>query len=286
MLVQLLKSPDGPEWNISYTYGDDGRLLAVQSESSAGQSWSRIYQYGTDGRLRRMFVSDKEGRQRVAETYSYDEAGRKSKTVHVDREAQKPGVAYFWSAEGTDASFTVRGAATVASVCDENERLREMIFRDAEGGLLGRVDFVYDEAGHLVEESQRYSEQVLPAETMRELTPEQQGQLRQLFGAREEPNGRVHRYDERGYRVETISRLGGRVLHRQAFVCNEHGDRVAQTTEPGEITDEKPSEARMRYECDTHGNWVEQITECRNGAESDFTVTSIERRVLTYFDMR
>jgi hypothetical protein len=47
---------------------------------------------------------------------------------------------------------------------------------------------------------------------------------------------------------------------------------------------ESRSQARFLYEYDARGNWTSKITEAGHGDNPDFSVTSTERRSLTYFD--
>ena len=44
------------------------------------------------------------------------------------------------------------------------------------------------------------------------------------------------------------------------------------------------SEARFRYDYDMFGNWVMKTIESRAGTDQDFTVSSVERRVIGYFE--
>jgi len=44
------------------------------------------------------------------------------------------------------------------------------------------------------------------------------------------------------------------------------------------------SEARFRYDYDTHGNWVMQTVESRGETDQDFTLSSVEHRTLGYFE--
>lgn len=302
LLRQEHKNPDGSQWDTTHRYRVDGRLLAVESGNAAGVSFTQTYEYGAGDRLTRVIVRDREGRHRVAETYTYDGAGRKTKTLHVDLDSQRPDTHYSWGVEGTDACYSAPGAASVTTVYDGHERLRELLFRDATGELLSRVDFVYDAAGNLVEEAQSNSERVLPAEMLGQFNPDQLRAVRSLFGAGEEPNRRTHKYDERGCRIESCSRLGGLAVDRTTSSYNEHGDKVAENSEhergeyglseSGELSAEpvrrnsSRGEHRIGYDYDEHGNWVRKTTESRGGSQPDFTVTSIERRTLTYFDMR
>ena len=111
---------------------------------------------------------------------------------------------------------------------------------------------------------------------------------------------RKHRHDALGNRIETISSLFGSVgRDRETLEYNQYGDPIAQTSEDesleygfadeGAPLETRPgehhrSEARFVYEYDLHGNWLTKITESRHGDNPDFSVSSTERRTLTYFD--
>lgn len=278
-------NPDGSEWVCYYDYTDSGRLLAIRHSSADGQTSRQDYEYDAAGRPARLVASDAAGQRHVAETYSYDAAGRKSKTVNVDRESQKPGVGYFWGVEGVETSYSAQGCAAVITHYDERERPSELVFRDAAGELLSRVSFRYDAAGRLIEEAQRTEVRALPARLLPDLTPGQFADLTRFLGAGKVPNGTTYRYNERGCRVERVRRLGGVLADRETAVFNEQGDKIASTTEPGELAGSDACEALFRYQYDGHGNWVEKITEYRTGPQRDFNVSAIERRTLTYFDI-
>jgi hypothetical protein len=82
---------------------------------------------------------------------------------------------------------------------------------------------------------------------------------------------------------------------------NDHGDQIEEVfeheareygmDEQGRLSDSPTkesvtrSEARFRYDYDARGNWVEKVIEGRSGADQDFTVSSIERRTLAYYEV-
>ena len=43
-------------------------------------------------------------------------------------------------------------------------------------------------------------------------------------------------------------------------------------------------EQRFRYDYDARGNWVTKTVEGRGGADHDFTLSSVERRTIGYFE--
>jgi len=40
----------------------------------------------------------------------------------------------------------------------------------------------------------------------------------------------------------------------------------------------------LRYDYDSHGNWVMKAVESRGAADTDFTLSSVERRTISYFE--
>ena len=293
---QWHRNPDGSEWTTTLQYDHAGRLLTVREENTAGLVGVQIYEYDTAGRLARLIARDKDGSERVAETYAYDIAGRKKKTLYVDLATQRPNTQYAWGVEGSDSSYSAPGAATLTTIYDERERPNTLLFHDVQGRLLSRVEFRYDEAGHLVEEAQTKADDAMPPEMLAQLNAAQLEALRTLFGAARQ----LHRYDKQGCRIETRSQLGPLGGHRKTMAYNDHGDQTEEVFEhetrehamddQGRLSDSptkesaKRSEARFRYIYDTRGNWVEKVIEGRGGVDQDFTVSSIERRLLAYYD--
>jgi hypothetical protein len=130
-----------------------------------------------------------------------------------------------------------------------------------------------------------------------QLNPAQREALRGLLSG--PISRRLHRYDRLGNRIETLSHMFGSIgKDRETLDYNQHGDPIAQISEhesreygvneEGQLADrlahQNRSEARFRYEYDTRGNWTSKVTEVRNGDDANFSVTSTERRTVTYFD--
>jgi YD repeat-containing protein len=286
------KNPDGSEWTSTHQYDDQGRLLMV-----VGEFGLQVYDYDDAGRAIRRRDRSKDGTERIAESYSYDAAGRKTKTFYVDLAAQRPNTHYAWGVEGSDTHYSAPGAATLTTSYDECEHPTELLFHDVAGRLVSRVEFRYDQAGCLVEEAQTHFAETLPTEMMAQMNPAQMATARALFGAAGEPIRRLHWYDERGRRIETRSKIGPLGEDRRTAAYNEHGDQIEEVfehtereygmDEQGQLS-ERPtkevtrSEARFRYEYDAHGNWVEKVIEGRGREDEDFTVSSVERRTLSY----
>jgi hypothetical protein len=260
----------------------------------------QFYDYDTAGRLARVTARHMGGGDRIVESYEYDSASGRQKTFYVDLAAQRSDTQYAWGVEGTDSSYSAPGAATLTTLYNGREQPIELLFRDGLGRLLSRVEFRYDRDGNLVEEAQTKITEMLPPEMLTSLNQAQLETVSALFGAAGEPIQRMHRYNEQGHRTESRSRIGLLGGNRKIMAYNDHGDRVEEVFEHDEreysLDDEgrlsdapsresvSRSEARFRYDYDTHGNWVMMTIESRGGTEQDFTLSSVERRTVGYFE--
>jgi hypothetical protein len=286
-------NPDGSEWNTIYEYDDTSRLRVRRSGDAAGNTNLRLYEYDDSGRLSRIIERTEGGNDRVVESYDYSSYGRKTKTQCVDLTSQRRNTHYSFGVEGTDTCYSAPGAATLTTLYNEREQPIEVVFCDVTGRRLSRVEFLYDTAGNLVDESQTTAVEALPAEMTASLNQAQLETVRALCGA-----AMMHRYDEQGHRVETRSRLGSIGGDIKTMTYNEHGDQIGEVNEreernytldeEGRISDSPTreiatrSEARFQYDYDARGNWVMKTVESRSGTGNDFTVSTVERRTIGY----
>lgn len=285
------RNPDNSEITFTHVYDAVGRLVSVQSESTHGPAHLQLYEYDSVGRLARYLSRDAGGVVHTIDTYAYDADGRKTKTHSVPRAEGH----YGYTIEGSQASYCVPDAATVTTSYNQAGRPTAMLFHDAAGTLLSRVDVLYDASGNLIEETQTRA--VSPFAKFEEsLPPEQLEALRAVLSG---PfTQRIHRHDAHGNRIETVSTMFGSVgKDRETLKYNQYGDPIAQTSdhesreyglnETGQLDsrpgEESRSETRFLYEYDAHGNWIGKVVEGRHGDKADFSVSSIERRTLTYF---
>lgn len=291
---------DGTEWTVTYECDDVGRLKTVHTEHSAGSPQLQRYEYDSAGRLVRV-VTQREGcADRVDARYEHQPEGGKTKIVDIDLAAHDPNTMCAFGVEGTDSSYSARGAARLTTVYNAREQPSRIAFHDAAGGLLSSVDFSYDSNGRLIEEAQTNVAEVLPAEMRASMNEKQMATVLAMFGAAGEPLRRIHRYDEQGRRCETISRPGIIGENRRTMAFNEHGDEIAMVDEhnereygideDGQLSDAPTkerttrSEARMRYEYDTRGNWIAKRVECRNGPDEEYFLSTVEHREIIYFE--
>jgi hypothetical protein len=272
----------------------------VRSVKGGGLVHLQVYEYDAAVRLVRVLAPPQGGDDRIAESYEYDAIGIKKKTLYIDMAAQRPDTHYAWGVEGTDSAYSAPGAAKLTTLYNERDQPTDVLFYDKAGRQVSRVEFWYDEVGHLVEESQTNAEEALPPEMLASLNPAQLATVRALFGAGGEPIRRMHRYDGQSRRIETRSSIGPLGGDSRWVTYNDRGDPIQEIHEhvgrDFGIDDEgrlsaaptresvSRSEARFRYDYDGHGNWVLKTVESRGGTDRDFTLSSVERRSITYFD--
>jgi hypothetical protein len=293
------RNPDGSEWTTTSEYNDTGQRTTTRSENGAGLMDLQYYEYNTAGQLVRVIAQPNGGGDRIAESYDYDAGGRKKKTFYVDLAAQRPNTHYAWGIEGTDSNYSAPGAATLTTLYNERDQPTNLDFHDRAGRLLSRVEFRYDQDGNLIEEAQMNLAERLPPEILASLNQAQLEAVRALLGGGE-PIRRIHRYDEQGRRAETRSRMGLLGEDKKTVAYNDHGDQIEEISEhhqreygmddEGQLSDAPTSEsasrseARFCYDYDTFGNWVMKTIESRGGTDQDFTVSSVERRTISYFE--
>jgi hypothetical protein len=270
----------------------------MRTETAGSVAKLCFYEYDNVGRLLRVFARNGDG-DHTAETYEYDPSGHKRKTLHVDVTAQRANTHYAWGVEGTDSAYSAPGAASLTTIYNHRDQPAQLLFRDLAGRELSRVEFRYDDAGQLMEEAQTNSEEVFPPEMLAGLNSAQVQTVRGLFGAGGYSIRRTHAYDEQGRRVETLSNIGPLGLDRKTIAYNEHRDPLVEVNEheereyaideEGRIADSPTranvirSEARFRYEYDSQGNWVSKAVEGRPGSVDEFSLSAVERRIITYF---
>jgi YD repeat-containing protein len=297
---QHYENPNGSNWTSTYTYDSSEKLREIEHRDSKGSGSRTIFQYDQVGRLQRVATVAADGTQSTAEMYSYDDQ-QKRKTRYVYSTPGRPGsVAY--SIEGSDSAVSVPAAASMITLYDRHDRPVETSFHDSQNRVLSRFALRYDEAGRLVEENQISEiEETLPSDMLTMLNPAQIETVKTSFGFGE---GRqrwqwLHRYDNEGHLVETVSHMGTFDNELKKMAYNQHGD-VSETqstcdsreisiddegrvVEPDEPRRTHNSQARYSYQYDEHGNWIERFISIGGEPDKPFTVSSVDRRILTYF---
>lgn len=292
------RNPDGSEWTTTYQY-DAGRLTAVRTENGAAFVSLQIYEYDPEGRLVRVLGRSENAEDRIAESYEYDHDGRRKKTFYVDVASQRADTLYSFGVEGTDAAYSAPGVTTLTTLYNEREQPIQLVFRDATGDLLKRVEFSYDADANLIQETQTNVADMLPPDAFTAMNPAQLEAVRAVLGGAGEPICHMHRYDRNGRRIESRWRMGLLGGDVKTTVYNDHGDEIAEVSEQetreygiddeGRLADVPTresvhqSEARFHYDYDANGNWVVKTVESRAAPEQEFMKSSVERRTIEYF---
>jgi hypothetical protein len=281
--LRRVHDPQGLEWMTVYEFDDAGRLTAMRADGPSGWSETRVFEYDSEARIRRVLVRSPGGNERVAESYAYDPAGLKTQTKYLDSNRSSEG---FWAIEGTDACFAARGAVTITTYFDAEDRPTAALFRDRHDDIVNRVNLRYDSAGHLIEE-----------EAMAEPMPPE---LRHFPGLDPGPMRRLFRYDDQGRRTEMIGPWGPLGVLRlttsynelgdESWVFSEDRDQEYDLDERGYPSSTAPTRVNVRRSWtrfnrlyDAQGNWTHLALETRTDADGDFCVSERMRRTITYF---
>ncbi len=295
MLQQWCQNPDASAWTAVYTYDQSGCLRTTGTDGTAGPSDVRTHYYDEAGRLERIGAQTSDAAERTIESFKYDSVGRKTKVLHIDLASLRPDTTYIYGVEGTTSAYSAPGAREIQTRYDERGKPVALAFYDDEQKLLRRVVFLYDSAGYLIEEAQEEVASPFPPEVLEQGTAAQVAAFRAMFSSI-----RVfHRYDDAGRRVETGSEMGRLGEDRKVITYNGHGDPESEQhfhasrdfalDDEGRLSDQPTrenisrSEARFTYVYDEAGNWVQLTIVGRTGPTEPFQTSSIETRVLTYW---
>jgi YD repeat-containing protein len=188
----------------------------------------------------------------------------------------------------------VPGVAKLVTVYGEKDQPIEQLFFDAPDRLLRQFTLTYDVNKNLVEVSQQQGHDVL-----RTNVPESPQECTDLFGAMLQLVVR-YRYDQQGRKIETLIQMGPALEEIKTITYNEHGDQSAQISEEhtrefslneegqlapiAETERVSRSETRFTYEYDDRGNWTSKTTASRSSPEQEFSIFSIEKRTILYFE--
>jgi YD repeat-containing protein len=285
--------------STSVEFRPDGAIAHRMHRNPDGSSFASTYEYDDAGRLIEVFAGSESGPKLLAETYRYDDSRRKTKTLHVQPSQVNPDVIFCCGVEGSDSSYSAPGTSKVVIRFDDRQRPAELLFLGCEEQILSRVEFRYDQHGHLVEETRQSLGESLPPAINAKFNEAQLTAIRKLLGGARGPIQRTHRYDNHGRRVETHLYMGDLGEDKDTVTYNDRGDPIAEVHESVEREygmddegrlSEQPlkerstwSETRIGYDYDEHGNWVLKTVESRGAPDRDFVLCSTEQRDLDYF---
>jgi hypothetical protein len=294
--VQAYTNPDGSQYTVKYQYEYQAGLLTTLRHIQETSVTEYRHEYDDQNQLRR--VSDCSGDVNcTTEDYTYDAAGRKTKTQYLDVPNQRPDALYSYGVEGSDAHYSAPGAAKLITLYDERDLPVEILFQDAVGHLLNRVAFTYDADRHLIEELQNRPPEVF-MKLIENVPPDEADAVLSALQNVAEPIRIRHRY-EQGCRVETRLQFGLLSDQIETKTYDERGNQTAETFEnhsreygpdaegqlvpaPGTERSSR-SESRFYYEYDDYGNWTLRTVESRSDPEQAFSTCSTEKRNIRYF---
>ncbi len=220
--------------------------------------------------------------------FSFDEAGRKTKT-HISRpEDYVPGR----SAGGSPFSRADRrpnlpdgGAAT--TYYDEHERPVEVLVRNSQKSLVSRAKRIYDAVGRVLEESLTIDDPAafFPASLKPHISSNESIKL--WMAAHAGTHSDKYFYDFKGRRICILRRT---LEDDEVLVSsyNDHDDVEIEITvkRPIIVGGQQGSsflEARYSYQYDEAGNWTEKIAVNRSNLEGPPAAAFTIRRTLEYF---
>jgi len=268
---QTFLNPDGSELISSSDYDARGRILRVRSESGGELAGLQVYEYDPFGRLLRVVDRSPGHSERIVEAHDYEHDVHK-KTTFIQIVPQHRDAVYFWSLDGSDSGYSVRGATQFTTRYSDAGQVVDVVFQNATGEVVSCAELRYDPAGQLFEEVLRTFDAGLPPELIAAAGPAQLDAIRACFEF-----GRTYRYDGHGRRIESRARIGPVGSDVRSTTYNAHGDPILEIlvsegrelgqSEDGELSirpgseSVNRSESRFRYEYDAQGNWVLKIVE-------------------------
>jgi len=229
----------------TFEYDEAGRLVETQI-SIGDESAGRVaYEYDESGRLVRQVGYGREG-ARVTEERSYAPDGS-----HVRVHPFPEGVTdVYCPVDGADYYFSGPGAREMVTAYDPEDRISEMLLKNADGEVLRRFVLTRDRQGRLVKD-----ELLLDGESA-SMTTE-------------------YTYDELGRLTATLRRHFGLEEESQTYSYDDRGNQAEVVTDRGQT--------RYTYKYDRQGNWIERLASHRLEPNPDFTPASIDRREIAYY---
>lgn len=187
-------NPDGSISQSSYAYDAVGRMQEARFGMNGDPISKNIYFYDERGRLTRVVSVDRDGTDRESEAYSYGQDGKKTKVCFIPKQGPNAG--------------SVRIAVTALSAGDTDE----VLLRDDDHRLLSPVIFTRDSAGRLISAQMHFGEQIPFPHVERELenaTPEAREAFVKVFGPNNVMSSTTYTYDGKGLLRERSTRTWG-----------------------------------------------------------------------------
>jgi len=279
-------NPDGSIARSSYAYDVVGRMQEARFAMSDSPGGKKIYLYDERGQLASVVSVDRDGTERESEAYSYGQDGKRTKVCVIPKQKSNTGLV------GIDVTALSHGDTD------------EVLLRDDDHRLLGRVTFTRDSTGRLLIAQMHFGEQTPFRGIERELenaTPEAReaalAALVKVFGPKNVMSTTAFTYDGKGLLVERSTRMGELGGHRTTFRYDDHDNPNEETTEHTSCEMQMDEEGnlhraketsnthhvRFEYRYDAQGNWLEQVVWSRLEPNPNFERSNVTRREITYY---
>ena len=248
---QVTHNPNGTVSRNTYHYDGEGRLAETRSELDGIGSGRTVYLYDSFGRLSyelSLRPDESEGRQ-TRRFYEADGSYTEEFTVEEEEAEQPPA--------GPRASF-------IRTRRDAADQPLEVRFYAADGGLLYRIVYHYNQRGWLTDMEQRTGDAPLfdlPAGA--NLAGSRLADFPALFSPDTALSTVRYRYDGDGRRIEAATWIGPHCTERRVFAYDERGEKSAERRygRDGQLA----ADETFEREYDGRGNWVREIV--RDGGE-------------------
>jgi hypothetical protein len=260
---QVTQNPNGTVSRNTYRYDGEGRLAETRGEVDGVGSGRTVYLYDSLGRLSyelSLEADESEGRQTRR---FYDAEGSYTEEFTVEKEEAEKAPA------GARASF-------IRTRRDAADQPLEVRFYAADGGLLYRIVYHYNERGRLTDMEQRTGDAPLfdlPAGA--NPAGSRLAEFPALFSPDTALSTVRYRYDEQGRRIESATWIGPHCTERRVYEYDERGEKSAERRygRDGQLA----SGETFEREYDARGNWVREIV--RQGGEPSVGT----RRTILYY---
>jgi hypothetical protein len=233
-----------------YTYNASGQLLRMTQERDGEEEGETVYHYGDRGRVESITNSKDPGNP-IA--FHYDANGRRSKVAIAkpvegpeglgERTAVSYSPEYLFDVETSSPSVPDGGSAV--TLYDDHDRPIEVQTRNTSGGIMFRMQRVYDDQGHVLDEKTTMDDvlSMIPAAEQKKMmdqggvsaqefrdqvAPELREQVAKLLGG-SEMSSIKYTYDAQGRETLKIQKAMGQIEQRVETSYNEHRDAATET---------------------------------------------------------
>ena len=286
-------NPDGSIAHSLWVYDVADRLLESSFQLGDGPIDRTVYSYDEAGRHVRTVHVGHDGTEKETEICTYNSDGKKTKVCFLGRAGAQSG----FMVEGSEQSYVAPGVVIMTTTYDERHLPARTVVEDANHKPIATVTLTRDAAGRLVKEEMEMDQESMFADLFQNVPPEQRETAAAVF---KEALGKFsstsYTYDGQGRRVQRIMSMGTLSEQRSTYVyqdrdepieeINEGTQREAKINDDGGVdyAGDRVTLQRNRFEYiyDAQGNWIERMVWYRLAPNPDFQRSNVERRTITY----